>query len=104
MGALKKKKQPFIDNAWIGFVLGVIVPLIAFVLYYQAKFSEITFWDYLASMHHYGLLFKVMSLCVLTDLPLFYLFIHFKLMKGARGVVSACFIFAFMVMAYRIIY
>lgn len=102
MGTLKKKKQPFLDNTWIGFALGIIVPSIAFLLYYYTKFSEISFDEYLASMHRYKLLFKVMSLCVLTDLPLFYLFIHFKLMKGARGVVSACFLFAFAVMGYRI--
>ncbi|HKM93113.1 MAG TPA: hypothetical protein VJY41_05625 [Prolixibacteraceae bacterium] len=97
-----KNKTPFFDNIYIGFVLGAIVPLITFVLYYFAKFSDLLFLDYIASIHHYRLLFKILSLCVLSDLPLFYLFIHFKLMKGARGVVSACFLFAFMVMGYRI--
>jgi len=54
------------------------------------------------AMHEYRLLFKVMSLCVLTDLPLFYLFLQVKWMRAARGVVMACFAFAFMVLGYRI--
>ena len=97
-----KTKTPFFDNIYIGFAIGAIVPIITFVLYYFAKFNDILFTDYIASIHHYRLLFKILSLCVLADLPVFYLFIHFKLMKVARGVVSACFLFAFMVMGYRI--
>lgn len=97
-----KKKTFFFDKLFVGLIVGIIVPLIAFIIYYLAKFSELNFFDYIQSLHHYQLLFKIMSLCVLTDLPLFYLFIQLKLLRGARGVVMACFIFAFMVMGYRI--
>ncbi|MBN2262689.1 MAG: hypothetical protein JW735_07245 [Prolixibacteraceae bacterium] len=102
MGNVSKNKQPFFDKTSIGFFLGLLIPATAFALYYYAKFSDISFMDYMASMHRYKLLFKVLSLCVLSDLPLFYLFLHFKYMKGARGVVAACFLFAFAVMGYRI--
>lgn len=97
-----KKQQPFFDKTAIGIVLGIVVPAITFYFYYHSKFGEIPFWEYIKSLHQYKLLFKVMSLCVLTDLPLFYIFIHFKYMRGARGVVSACFLFAFLVMGYLI--
>lgn len=102
MGNVTKNKLHIFDKTSIGFILGVLIPAAAFFLYYYAKFSDISFTEYMASMHRYKLLFKVMSLCVLTDLPLFYLFLHFKYMKGARGVVAACFLFAFAVMGYRI--
>jgi len=100
----KKNKQPSVfDRQYIGFIAGFVFPIIVFVIYYLLKFNDIPFTDYLASMHHYKLLFKVLSLCVLSDLPVFYLFLQLKMMRGARGVVMACFIFAFAVMGYRII-
>ncbi|MBN1925231.1 MAG: hypothetical protein JW798_05285 [Prolixibacteraceae bacterium] len=98
-----KKRQAFFDRLLPGFVIGIIFPIIVFYIYYLLKYNEIEFKQYLESLHRYGLLFKIMSLCVLTDLPVFYIFIHFKQYKGARGMVMACFIFAFAVLAYRII-
>lgn len=102
MEALKRKKKKFPDKQYIGFIAGFLVPLVTFYLYYELKFDNIGFFDYLRSMHQYKLLFKVMSLCVLSDLPVFYLFMYFKKMRSAQGVVMACFIYAFMVLAYRI--
>ncbi len=90
------------DRLWIGITLGFVLPLLIFYLYYLLKFNDIEFISYLLAMHEYRLLFKVMSLCVLTDLPLFYLFLQLKWMKAARGVVMSCFSFAFMVLGYRI--
>lgn len=97
-----KKKQSFFDKLLPGFLTGIIVPLIIFYLYYLLKYSDVEFPQYLKMLHKYSLLFKVMSLCVLTDLPVFYIFIHFKQFKGARGMVMACFVYAFAVLAYRI--
>lgn len=102
MGALKKKKEAVLDKTWVGLLFGIAIPLIAFYSYYWIRFSDLAFFEYVQSMHAYRLLFKVMSLCVLTDLPVFYIFIQFKYWKGSRGVVMACFIFAFMVLGYRI--
>lgn len=82
--------------------MGLLIPVITFYLYYLSKYDELAFFDYLHTLHKYRLLFKIMSLCVLTDLAVFYLLLQLKLLKASRGVVMACFIFAFMVMAYRI--
>jgi hypothetical protein len=104
MDALRKKNKQIIpDKLYIGLITGTIVPLVAFFVYYKLKFGSLEFFDYVSSMHQYKLLFKVISLCVLSDLPVFYLFMHFKKMHGARGVVMACFFYAFMVLVYRII-
>lgn len=101
MGTIRKKKAA-LDKIWIGLAMGIALPIIVFYLYYLVKFGEIQFFDYLRSLHYYRLLFKIMSLCVLSDLPLFYVFIQFKYYRGARGIVMACFLFAFGVMGYRI--
>ena len=82
--------------------MGLLLPIITFVTYYLLKYSELEFLNYLQSLHHYRLLFRIVSLCVLTDLALFYLLLQLKMLRASKGIVMACFIFAFLVMAYRI--
>jgi hypothetical protein len=98
------KKTPAIDKTYIGLTLGMIVPLIVFFLYFLFRHGEVEFLTYLGFLHKYGLLFRVISLCVLVDLPLFYFFIQFKYWRGARGVVMSCFFYAFAVAGYTIIF
>ncbi|HPR32366.1 MAG TPA: hypothetical protein PLK12_09730 [Prolixibacteraceae bacterium] len=98
-----KNRLPFFDRLLSGLILGLIVPFATFLLYYRAKFGDVGLKNYLGSLHQYGMLFKVMSLCVLVNLPAFYLLLHFKLYRGARGMVMACFFYAFAVLGYRIL-
>jgi hypothetical protein len=96
------KKKLLFDNLWLGFGIGLMLPLIAFILYYLSKYSSVKFASFLYTLHNYKLLFKIISLCVLVDLPIFYAFLQFKRYHSARGLVMACFIFAFAVLGYRI--
>ena len=100
---MKKRKKQFPDKLYIGLITGIAVPVIAFYTYYRLKFAGIGFFDFVWSVHQYQLLFKIMSLCVLSNLPVFYLFMYFKKMLNARGVVMACVIFALLVLVYRIV-
>ena len=88
----------------LGFSLGIILPLLAFMAYYLLKYSDVELKAYLSYIHEYRILFKIMSLCVLTDLPVFYIFIQNKKLRSTQGVVMAVFIFAFLVLGYRLIF
>jgi hypothetical protein len=98
------KKIAAIDKTYIGLILGMIAPLILFCLYFLFRHEDVEFLKYLGLLHKYELLFKVISLCVLIDLPLFFVFIQFQFWRGARGVVMSCFFYAFAVAAYSIIF
>jgi hypothetical protein len=96
------KSSPF-DRLYIGLIAGLLVPLIVFYLYFTVRHhNEIAFGYYLSMLHKYGLLFKVMSLCVLADLPLFFAFIQFKFWRTSRGILMACFLFALFVAGYTL--
>lgn len=97
------KKKPFFDKIIWGLAFGLILPILIFFIYYLLKFGDVPFSLYIQNLHTYGLLFKIMSLCVLSDLPLFYLFLQLKYMTGSKGIVMACFIYGFAVLAYRFI-
>jgi len=96
-------KTPWFDRLYIGLLSGLVLPMIAFYLYFIIRHGNNVEFDYYLSMlHKYGLLFKVMSLCVLVDLPLFYAFIQFKHWRTSRGIVMACFIYALSVAGYKL--
>jgi hypothetical protein len=98
------KKTNVFDKIYIGLALGMIVPLIVFFFYFLFRHGNVEFFRYLGLLHRYGLLFKVISLCVLVDLPVFYIFIQFKYWRSARGVVMSCFLYAFLVAGYTFIF
>jgi hypothetical protein len=98
------KKEPAIDRIYIGLILGLITPIIIFFFYFLFRHGDVEFLRYLGLLHRYGLLFKIFSLCVLFDLPVFFVFIQFKFWRGARGVVMSCFIYALTVGVYTIMY
>jgi hypothetical protein len=96
-------KTSFFDKIYIGLIAGILLPLIVFYLYFKIRhYNDVEFSFYLSMLHKYGLLFKIMSLCVLADLPLFYAFIQFKFWQTSKGIVMACFIYALTVAGYRL--
>ena len=98
------KKSITLDKTWIGLIIGLIVPLIAFFIFFLFQHGDDPFFKYLKMLHQLRLIFKVLSLCVLVDLPFFYGFIQLKYWRGSRGVLMACFLYGFAVMAYTIIF
>lgn len=99
---MKNKKR--FDKLKVGLLPGIFLPILAFFIYYLLKFRDVKFEVYLQYIHEYRILFKIMSLCVLSNLPLFYIFIQFKKLRSAQGVVMAVFFYAFLVLAYRLIF
>ena len=96
------KKTSSFDRLWIGFVVGLLLPILVFYLYYLISYSTVHFGAYIMTLHISRLLFKVISLCVLADLPVFHIALQLKWMRTSRGIVMACFLFAFSVLLYRV--
>jgi hypothetical protein len=99
-----KKKLFSSDKIYIGLILGFLLPLLVFTIYILIRNGGFNFFPFISKMHKYGLLFRIISLCVLADLPVFYIFIQKKYWRGARGVVMACFFYAFIVAGYTILF
>lgn len=85
----------------IGSVLGILVPFISLLLYVEIKFDELSLIDFLQGYLKLGILTHVISLAVLPNLLVFFIFIQTNLLKAARGVLLATFLFAFTVLIIR---
>lgn len=83
------------DRTWVGFTAGIILPFFGFYFYYQLVFGDhMSLMKFTRFVSSPGLLSKVMSLSVLVNLPLFFLFIRKHFDFAARGALMATFVYA----------
>jgi len=91
------------DRMLIGWLIGTIVPVIIFMITYQLKYSEVDFMKYLKDLWQMKMFLKLLSLCVYSNLGLFFLFYRLKYDLAARGVIMATFMYAFLVLVVKLV-
>lgn len=92
-----------LNQVWLGIVLGLVVPMIALICYYFARYSDLNLIEFMEVYKNLGILTHIISLSVLPDLLVFFLFIRQDMLKSARGVLLATFLFTFVVLILRIL-
>ena len=100
---MTSRNKNSIDRFWVGFVIGVLVPIVFFLVVYQLKYSSVEFLNYLRSIWQMKIFLKILSLCVFPNLGFFLLFYRRKYDMAARGVILATFIYAFVVLIAKLI-
>lgn len=82
------------DKKLVGFVVGILAPTIALLVYYLVNYRYMNigeFIDYLRLGQTYT---PLISLCVLSNLLPFYLLINKEKYDGTKGILAATFIWA----------
>lgn len=97
------RKRNTVDRLLVGWVIGIVVPLLFFLVFYQMKYSEMQFVVYLRNVWEMKIFLKIISLCVFPNLGFFFLFYRNKYDMAARGVILATFMYAFLVLIAKII-
>jgi hypothetical protein len=91
-----------IDKQWIGLALGLIVPAITFFFIYlfaYPKHSLISYYEMIAAKKF---LSQILSLAVIPNIAVFFLFIWLNRLSAAKGVLAATIIVAFFVFGFKI--
>lgn len=91
------------DHFLTGLIPGLILPLFGFYLYAVFFFSYMSFSAFLEHVIKANLALSVLSLGVILNLGLFFLFYRLQHDRAARGVIGATFIYAFMVLYFKVI-
>jgi hypothetical protein len=91
-------KEIDFDKLWIGIVAGLLAPLLAFTLYYVINYWNMPLGRFISYLKLGDTYTAIVTLCLLSNLAIFYLFIWRKKYNGARGVLAATFIWAAFVM------
>jgi len=97
------QKRSRIDRLVVGFIIGLLVPVIFFMIVYQVKYGNIEFMTYIRKTWEMKIFLKILSVCVFSDLGFFLLFYRRKYDMAARGVILATFIYAFLVLLAKVI-
>lgn len=93
-----------IDTFLVGFLIGLIAPIIIFFAYYKLNYDFIKFNSFVADAFMKSVFAPLLSLCVIINLGIFYLFYWKYLNYAARGVIGATFVYAFIVFIIKIFY
>ncbi len=91
-----------LDTILFGMLSGVVLPLIILGLFYLTTYAYLTVPDFLRKLAFFEVIIKVLSLCAISNMGIFFLFYHFQMDKAARGVIFATFIYAFGVLGFKI--
>lgn len=100
MGFISPVWHTRLDKGWIGFLFGLIVPVITLMIYYRLNYSFMNPDNFIYFQFFRKVFAPLVSLCVVPNLGLFFVFYWQELNYAARGVIGstllyACFIFIF---------
>lgn len=96
-------KRPASNSLKTGFISGVILPVISLLVFYLYRYSEIPLFEFLRYVYFREVLSPLLSLSILPNLLLFYIFIRKDFLLSARGVLAATFLFALIVLIIKVV-
>jgi len=102
MESLKNFLKKYSDNLYIGLTLGIIIPIVTLIIVYFYVFNRYKISEFLYFLKTMNILSKLLSLCVVPNLLLFFSFIWTKKDSSAKGVLVATFVLAFLVILLKL--
>jgi hypothetical protein len=95
--------KPNLNTLPLGLLTGIIAPLIIFLIFYFMKFSNASFGEYINILIKRDIIVQIISLCVIVNLGLFFLFIQTHRYYSARGIIMATFLYAIGIVLFKFI-
>ncbi len=95
-------RKPELNSQKTGVFAGLIIPLVSFILFYLFRYGHIPFLEFLRYVWFRDILAPLLSLNMLPNLLIFYLFIRKNYLLSARGVLVATFIFAGIILLFKV--
>jgi len=89
------------DKLWFGLILGLVAPMLGVTSFYFIKHSAISFGSFIQRLVLINVFAPILSLFVIINLGIFYLFLWKHCYYSARGVIMATFIYAFVVLIIK---
>ena len=90
------------DNIWLGTILGLAAPAICMVCYWKFEYGYMDMDKFIGFLVLGKIYIKLISLFVVTNLAVFFVFIWKQCNYSARGVLLATFIYTLAVAVLKI--
>ena len=85
------------DRLWLGLVLGIITPVLVMFVYYKINFFYIRVDTFLYEAFMKSIFLPLLSLCVIGNLLVFFIFLQTDRYYSSRGVVFATLLYAILI-------
>lgn len=96
-----QQKNNIYKTERFGFIAGIIIPIFVILgFYFYRNYENLS--SFINSLMSMGIISKLVSLCVVPNLLLFFLFMWKNNLRPARGVIGATFIYALLVLAMKL--
>lgn len=89
------------DAPLVGLILGVIVPLFGVFIFYKFNFKTLDFGEFIDYVSRKRVFPQLLSLSVIANLGLFFIFIWKKFYYSAKGVIAATFLYVLVVIILK---
>lgn len=90
------------NNAIAGVAAGLVIPVIAFMVFFLFTHNGLSVADYFRRVEEAGNITSIMSVCVFSNIVIFLLFNHFDMLRASRGVLGITMAWAFTVFAIKL--
>ncbi len=91
-----------IDKQWIGLLLGLIIPAITLFFIYLFAYPKHSFVSYYEMIMAKNFFSQILSLAVIPNAGLFFLFIWLNRLSAAKGTLAATILLALVVFGFKI--
>ncbi len=82
------------DSMIVGLIFGILAPLLGIIIYWFIQFREMKLSEFFSHIIVYKLISPALSLSLLINLGIFFLFLQKEYYLATRGVLFATFIYA----------
>ncbi|MCK5461394.1 MAG: hypothetical protein KAI95_00210 [Bacteroidales bacterium] len=89
--------QTRLNTITFGLIAGMLFPLLALIIFYLISSPDVSFSEFVEFIVSRKKLSSLISLSVVPDLLVFFIFIRLNYLYSARGVLAAVFLFALIV-------
>ena len=89
------------DSPIVGLIVGLIIPIIGMFVFYKYNFKTLDFGEFFEYVSRKDKTPQLISLSVVTNLGVFFLFIWRKYYFSAKGVIMATFIYTLVVLILK---
>jgi hypothetical protein len=90
------------NNIPAGVVSGLIIPVIAFLIFFLVTRHGLTFALYLRKIADAGNITEIMSVSVFANIIIFLLFNRFDMLRASKGVLGITIVWAFVVFGIKL--
>ncbi len=90
------------NNLLSGFIPGILLPIVFLSVIIWVRMNDNNFFEYLGSLYQINVLSKIISICLIPNLLLFFLFIWTNKLRSARGVLLSMFVAGLVIVLLKI--